>query len=234
MKTIFKVLLSLIFFTPLFSVGELQYRVEGSQERHEIAGGLFNYPVTKNYVPKSTSGAYLDYSFYFPEIHDLLDNQFKTYGQLGFTGKVYAFSNANGEIQDVEAEGLCVSGSDYPAVFLFGTKARISYLEYFNPSIEYGWTFIHCGSKLDVKNLKSFNLKSIDSSLNRYISIGLDVSLKLFDRASVYALDEDYGINDIGFNFKCTLLSGNVEAEEKDAKVQNKPWICQVGLSLLF
>ena len=94
---------------------------------------------------------------------------------------------------------------------------------------EYGGRVAHW-SRWGEGSEKSQAMKSfISSSLSHYVSLGLNFSLKLFDRKAIYNLDEDYGINDVGIQTKCTLLLG-----EDISSSDNSSWLCQAGFSLLL
>lgn len=219
-----RTLLCICFLWPLVSFG-MQYRVQGSPERHEIALGVLGYPITTKSVPKK-EGFFLDYSFYFNEVHKFSQNRFKSYGQIGIEVGANSFDNkALGNIKDV-----CANQNQHPLWLYAGSKLRVSYLENIIPFLGYGWAIPKCSSKLSrPQELKSLKVNPSSSSLNRYFSVGLNISLKLFDKASVYVLDEDYGINDTGIHLKCMLFS----AKQKNSN-SDQPWLCQAGLSLLF
>ena len=184
----------LIVFLPFFSWGDLQYRPDGSAENHEITLGLFKYSFdVKDWKELGKEGYFVDYSFYLSSIHRLFENKYKHFGRIGFTGGARVLEGA------FQNEG---------SFFHLGIRARVSYLENILPLFEYGGRVAHW-SRWGEGSEKSQAMKSfISSSLSHYVSLGLNFSLKLFDRKAIYNLDEDYGINDVGIQTKCTLLLG--------------------------
>ena len=242
---IFRIFFFSLFLFPCISFGDLQYRPTGSVERHDLSVGFFMYPFKVENLIDSNSGYFLDYSLYFPEIHKLFRNKYKHFGQLGLTAGVYVFDSTD---TNSKIKNTCLEDIHQPLLFQFGMKARVSYLENFSPVFEFGWASLACSSELSLENIKSIQFKSTDSSLfNKYVSLGLDISFKVFDRRSVYNLDEDYGINDMGLNLKCTLFLTNEENSSQDSvtptsltsptgllRESESHWLCQTGLSILF
>ena len=231
---------------PFISFGDLQYRPAGSSERHEFSSGYFSYPFeVENLTEDLKSGYFLDYSLYFPEIHKIFQNKYKHFGQLGFTTGVHIFDSEGMEPQ-IKSACFVKNNQHQPLLFRFGVKAKFSYLENLIPNFEYGWASLACSSELSLETLSSTQFKPIDSSLfNQYVSLGLDISFKIFDRRSIYSLDEDYGINDMGLSFKCALFFPDDKDEEDvpehittaptaTLKKTDSRWICQAGLNILF
>ena len=67
-----------------------------------------------------------------------------------------------------------------------------------------------------------------------YLSYGLFLSLKIFDRGAVYSLDQDYGLNDIGIKGECVqnFYSSNGGSGNKTRNGVVK--FCLLGLQFVF
>ena len=205
------------------ALGEIQYKPQASPIRHELSFGSFfhAYPFPA-YQPKKEGGGKralsffsdlaLRYSLYFPETERLLPKAYRN---------IFIFGAAAG------AEGISHTGScknvRRSLMYYLGLKGRFFYAGHVSPFFEYGLAKASCfRAEEDGLSSKQSSLK-----IKKYISLGLNLSGKIFSRRSVYSLDQDHGLNDISLSFRCSRFP---EAENSGKKLS----FCQTGLSLLF
>lgn len=93
--------------------------------------------------------------------------------------------------------GICDNSNLHPSVYHFGLKGKIPYFEALQPFSELGVARFFCHSE------KYSRLSKSKTQLSHYVSYGLSLSLKVLDKLSIYALDQDYGINDLGITLEC-------------------------------
>ena len=192
----------LVFCFP--SRGVIQYRPVSSLERHEIAGG-----------GGANKTLFLDYSLYFPEITAILSEPWKRIGVVGLS--------AGGTLlpKDNRHCGAGAGGKKTPLFAHVGFKVRVSYFEKILPFMEYGLSRAGCVMFDQNKDPKYFPALR---KTQTYFSLGLNLSFKIIDRKSIYSLDQDYGLNDMGIRAQCRWYYGTKEPV----------FICSAGLSLLF
>jgi len=117
--------------------------------------------------------------------------------------------------------GVCDKPNFHPTVYHFGLKGKISYFEVLQPFSELGIARFFCHSK------KYSSFSKSKTQLNHYVSYGLLLSLKILDKLSIYALDQDYGINDLGITVECL----HYYPKKATSKTIN---FCQFGLQMSF
>lgn len=210
-----------IFCLCFFSQGawsDNQYRPLSSVERHELSAG-FSISL-KNWEEKMSEALpvfSLKYSLYFPEVNFLLP---EAYHNLLVPGLQLGWDF----IQSQSAKrdyGLCTLEADtHSSALHFGLKGKNSYFEFVQAFVSGGWAQTFCYSK-------ELSKKPVQKKLSHYFSYGLFLSLKILDRFAIYALDQDYGINDMGLKAEC-LHYYQKEEEEKPLH------LCQLAFQLSF
>jgi len=236
-----KLFLTLIFFS-FYSWGEIQYKPLSSIERHEVS---FGYSVAikdwknKKTLEKKLPVVSLNYSLYFPEIsHWIFPDNFKNLLILSVSG-------TGNKLRGQKTYGICGTNTDrQSSMAQFGFKIKSALLETFQPFVEWGWAKPFCHSK----NFSEFDKPEIQ--FKSYLSYGFFVSFKLIDRHSIYALDQDYGVNDLGLKMECLQYNKKTESHSPRAKFDDllenalqynkkteshSPLIhCQLGLKISF
>ena len=211
LQALYPLAVFLIFCFP--ARGVIQYRPVGSLERHEIAGGwAVAKPLEGVFSSSQNKAFFLDYSLYFPEVTALLPQPWQKIGAPGF---------ALGGAFFRQGGALCPEGGKTPFFGSFGFKVRVSYFEKILPFMEYGLSRAGC-AVFDFDKKPEYAPAPV--KVKTYFSIGLNLSLKIIDRKSVYNLDQDYGLNDIGVRAQC----------RRYYRTNQPVFICSAGLSLLF
>ena len=209
-----------VFSLSLFA--DRQYRPVASLERHQLSFGVFTYPFKLNQLVNSHPSYFLEHQVYLPEIHKLLKYKYKDYGQVSLVGGVHLLNLKNNSFTD-----MCPHKNRKQPLFVHaGLQLRRTFFEVLSSAFGYGWQVPLCSSELSWTRIQSLRLQSSPAQFRQYVSVGLDLSLKIFDKASLYNLDGDYGLNDIESQIKCSLLFKNKSLESA--------WLCQMGLSLFF
>ena len=198
-----KLLVILLFFSSNV-FGEIQYRPISSPEHHEFSlGGSFSIKGGKKFT---ITRYFLDYSLYIPETDLLLPEKFRNIFHFGLGVGALLFKKP--ELYSMKQ----------PFIYHLGIKWKIPYFENFIPFVEYGWG-----------HQSNFQLQLSSLKIKRYLSFGLNLSFKIFDRLAVYSLDKNYGLNDIGIRTQCSQFFKNQKIPEG-----NFFFICQMGLSFSF
>ena len=207
---IFK-LLFVFLLSPAF--GETQYKPSTSPLNHSVSFGLAFEPVFSGKGQQLSSrkgGGFLNY-YYFPPWDKWLTEQYRGYVLLGLGGGIKQF---------FYTPGLCPEGSNNSLLMAQGgVQLRGIYWEFFQPFAEMGLGQSYCH-----KTLK--NISPISKKLRSYFSLGFALSLKVLDQASIYSLDEDYGLNDLSLVSQCLRINN----PNKSKGI----FICQIGLEALF
>lgn len=208
----------MICFAPLLlsflSYGDVQYKPLSSVERHELSSGFALN--TKKWQEKNSEKLpvfFLKYSLYFPEAGILLPTDY----QKAFLPGLQAGFNI---FWDQKRYGICESTPGLRSfAYHLGLTGKIAYFEFLQPSASWGWARPLC-------YFTNFSKSSqAKVKLNSYFSYGLFLSLKILDRHSIYALDQDYGINDVGLRMECMHHSPKTGSSFR---------FCQLGLQLAF
>ena len=199
--------------------GAVQYRPIGSPERHEITlGRSFENPFSSRKTRLSKQpGYFLSYDLYLPEINSLLlPEKWRRIGYMGFTvsGSLY---------QNKKTDSLC-GGKKLIWPARAGIKIKMSHFEMAAPFVEYGLSRVGCVGKKSKFNEILKSVKNNPLKLKTYFSIGLNMSFKILDRKSIYTLDQDYGLNDMGIRGQCQWHRGS----------KSSVFVCTAGFSLLF
>ena len=204
MKNFF-LFLCLGFFAS-FSWGQAQYQPVSSLERHELA---IDFPFSL----KSWKGfSALKYTVYFPEIFALAPSP---YNQIFTPGLQAGILHTLGPNQTGKNYGHCGAKKTLPPYHI-GFKGKISYFELLRPFFELGFTQSLC-----------YAPKTSKIKLSHYVSFGLFLSLKTLDSSSIYSLDQDYGINDLGLKTEC------LRYYSEQNKEKSFPF-CQFGFQISF
>lgn len=196
------------------SWGEIQYKPLFSMERHELSSGL-SVNIKKWHKDQTEKFPifFLKYSLYFPEVGQFFPD---TYKHLFIPGLQTGFNL----FKTKQKYDLCETGPGIlPFTYHYGLKGKSAYFEFFQPFAEWGWAQSLCYSK----NLSTTVKTKI--KLRYYFSYGVFLSLKVLDRHSMYALDQDYGINDVGLRIECLHY---------DTTTNSSLQFCQIGLQLSF
>ena len=213
----FQFILKLLIFISINPVfGETQYKPTASSLNHNVSFGMSFEPDSgKIENPFSgKGGGFLNY-YYFPPWDKWLEEKYLGYVLLGFGGGIEQFFHS---------PGLCSKGlRNKPLIARGGLHLRGVFWEYFQPFIGGGVSQMFCHD-----SLKNIGLGSKKIKLSPYMSLGLAISLKVLDRASIYNLDEDYGLNDLSFVSQC--LQVEIPNKSKSKGI----FICQLGLEVLF
>lgn len=207
------VLLSLLYFP---AWGMIQYKPISSIERHEIAiGWAFKTPIKK--FASRYRATSLNYSLYFPELTALLPEPWSNIGAPGLSLGAKIFKEG--------AKLLCTKEKEEALFTHLGLKARFPYFETLIPFVEYGMGWMNCIQNLTLdKEAETFKHFPGPIKVKAYFALGLNLSLKILDKKSLYNLDQDYGLNDIGIQGQCRWYKGT-------EKVLT---LCELGLSVLF
>ena len=222
MRAFLILFMSLFFSLP--AVSEVQYTPSPSLEKHGLfIGGIFDNNFLKSI--KSTKDIklpqswLLSYDLYFPEINETLleDSPYKNFFKVGLSFGAHAYDKGHSS-----AFKFCDSKRFLG--YNVGAKASFDYLEYFRPFVEAGLSRSNC---VQYNNLQDFNFSDSTKNTKAYYSIGALLSFKVFHRASMYGLDQDYGINDVGFFAKCSWFS----FQEKDEDALKT---CTLGINFVF
>ena len=202
-----------LLFVSSFSGAEIQYRPISSVEKHELSSG-FGFSI-KKWRESFKNKFFLNYVFYFPELSRFYFPDLNRIFIPGLQAGVNFFKTQKNY-------GICPSRKDiYSSAYHTGLKGKSAYFEWGQPFVGIGLLKTFCYAKNFSKNF------SPKSRLSYYISYGLLLSLKILDRSSIYAMDQDYGINDLGVKLEC------LHNYYKDKK--NKPfYFCQLGLQISF
>ena len=179
-----KNLIFLLFLFPLFSWG-IQYQPTSSVKRHEISLNFDLRLSKEKNLWKKFSSKSLTWTVLIPEFNDFIPSPYKnifTPGvDLGFL--FFDEKNKNTDVCPVDKEG-------YQGAWHLGVLGKI---DYFEPVKFFGSLGLTRGNCVKKKDLFDVSLKQ---ELSHYLSYGMFFSLKLLDKSSVYALDQDYGVND--------------------------------------
>ena len=206
------------WFSSSLSWGQIQYNPLSSAERHELSSG---FSVSKKNGQKSLISLpvfFLKYGLYFPEIESVLTEPYKKAFIPGLQMGINLFQAQ----QIVKNYKICGTGSNIlSAAYYFGIKGKSSYFEALQPFAELGLARSFCYTK----NFSKISTAKI--KLRHYLSYGIFFSLKIFDKAPVYALDQDYGINDLGIKMEC-LHYYSKKTTDKSIN------FCQFGLQMSF
>ena len=238
---IFVVCFVLGFFS--FSLwGQVQYRPIPSFERHEISSGFsFSLGITGDGVlengienlsekkeiknlSENFHNFFLKYAFYFPEVNSLF---LESYQDVFIPGLVIGmnlfrdqktFSSLEGIKENY---GICeANDSIYPLNYYLGLKGKNNSFEFFQAFAEFGFVRSLCYS---TKLSKGFDPIS---QLSYYLSYSFFFSFKILDKMAIYALDQEYGINDIGIKAECSHYYPN--------QPESFRFFCQFGLQTSF
>ncbi len=197
-------------FRPGLSWGQMQYSPLSSAERHALS---FAAPI-KNDPQKSwtenLSTFVLKYGLYFPEIEAAWPD---------FHKKAIAPSLQLGILLRGKNNEICEKGQNIKSgAYHLGLRGKNSYFSYLQPFVEAGLARSFCHGK----KISSFRASRV--KLSHYFSYGLLLSLKIFDRAAIYSLDQDYGVNDIGITAECRHYYPKIKGHS----------FCQLGLQMSF
>ena len=202
------------FSSPSWS--DIQYKPLSSAERHELSSGFSTKDWQKKLL-KNLPAVFLKYTFYFPETEDLLPESYKKIFIPGLSTGAFLRAWDKGKNY-----GICkVNAGIHSVAYHLGLKGKSSYFEFLQPFGEFGLARSFCYAKNSSKNPKA-NLK-----LSHYFSYGFSLSLKILDKTSIYVLDQDYGINDIGIKTECL----HYYTKDKTNKIFS---FCQLGLQISF
>lgn len=210
------------FFLYLFSTlswGQMQYAPLASVERHELSSG-FSVSI-KNWQENPSSKIFpvffLKYTLYFPEISSYVPKPYQKIFIPGFTAGANLFRSQ----KQGKNYGICKTDEGiYPSTYYLGLKGKMAYFEFLQPFAEFGLARSSCYSKNFSKFFKA------KRKLSHYFSYGFFLSLKILDRMSIYTLDQDHGINDVGVKTECLYHPKT----EKNKSLS----FCQFGLQLSF
>lgn len=210
---------SVVFFSQ-FVWSTIQYKPLSSNERHELS---FGFSVSKdnwrdNLLLKNLPSGFFIYTAYLSEIPSAFIG--KPYSDIfipGFQVGTNVFRKKNPDVD----YGLCSADkASHSFAYHFGLKGKSAYFESLQPFVGWGLARSFCLQKLS-------KISKSKMQLGQYVSYGLNLSLKILDKDSIYTLDQEYGINDIGLNLGCIHYYPK--------KTENKSFqICQVGLLLSF
>ena len=203
------------FFSPL-SWSQIQYRPLSSFERHELSSG---FSISTKNGQKGLSDHlpvfFLKYTFYFPEMSVILPEPYKNFFIPGFQAGTNLFRTKKNY-------GICdIKENIHSGAYHFGLKGKSPYFEFLQPFVEGGLARSFCYSKNLSKTSKA------KMKLSHYFSYGLFLSFKILDRESIYALDQDYGINDMGIKMECLHY---YPKSKKDKSFR----LCQLGFQVSF
>ena len=214
-----KIYLILFCFVSPFSWGQVQFQPLSSVERHELSSG-FSVSI-KNRQKKLLDNLhvfFLKYSLYFPEMDALWSPAYKKILIPGLQAGMSLFRS----LGTGKNYGLCKADEGiYSSVWHLGLKGKSAYFDFIQPFVEGGLARSLCYSKNFSKTTTA------QKKLSHYFSYGLFLSFKILDRSSIHALDQDYGINDVGLRAECLHYYSKTE--------ENKFFrLCQLGLQLSF
>ena len=202
-------------YSPL-SLGLIQYRPIHSPEKHELSLGII-VKHSKN-TALSYDSHFFNYGRYFSEINSLLPKPWNNIFLLGLSLGAKILKNSS-------YQNSCSSES-HPFFYHAGGKFKLSYFEILRPFVEYGWVQAACVKNLTLdSSLKDFEYSKGTLQLKQYFALGLDLSFKFLDKKSIYSLDQDYGLNDIGMRGQCFKYL------QKD---KTSFLSCEIGLNFLF
>ena len=206
-------LLTVLLFFPKFLGASAQYQPLSSPERHELSSGwTFS-------IKKKQNGFFFKYALYFPEVSNTFINS--EYEKIFIPGLSFGVSSFNIQKDRLFYE-MCKKNTKSRFLPLsLGLKAKSSYYELIQPFGEFGLIQSQCYAK---------DFSRIDDSQKKfkyYLSYGVLLSFKILNKSDIYSLDQDYGINDIGFRAEC------LRYYLEDAKENSLPF-CQLGLQISF
>ena len=219
MKTQKNLFLLYLCFFPLLSWAQIQHKPLSSIERHELSAGLsISKKSWQEYRLGKPPVLFLKYALYFPGISNFSPEPYNKLFRPGLSAGVNFFRSKEEEkYKFCEATGKKKHSSAYH----LGFKGKIPYFEFFQPFVEGGLARSFCHSK------KFSHFFKAKKKLKSYFSYGFSLSLKILDKISIYTLDQDYGINDIGIKTECK----HYHPKNKDDKSFS---FCQFGLQISF
>lgn len=209
----------LILFGLCFStsgaLAEIQYKPLSSQQKQEISSGFSLFRNNLNLEQlESPPAFFIKYSFYIPELSEMFLDSYKDFFIPALQAGIHVFRNTSG----IKAYNLCDSTqTSHSLAYHIGLKGKIAYFDLFQPYAELAWAKNFCSKKFSTIN-------SPQKKLKHYFSYGALLSLKIFDKESIYELDQDYGINDIGLQMSCSHYS-------PENRTIN---LCELGLHISF
>ena len=219
MRTQKNLFLLCLGFFPFLLWGQIQHKPLSSPERHELSAGLSisKKSWTENLLRKSPA-FFLEYALYFPEILNSIPEPYNKLFRPGLSAGVNFFKSKN-----EEKYRFCETTSKKPnsSAYHLGLKGKIPYFEFFQPFAEWGLARSFCHSE------KFSHLFKAKKKLKSYFSYGFILSLKILDKISIYTLDQDYGINDIGIKTECKHYQPKDKADKSFS-------LCQFGLQISF
>lgn len=206
-------LLIYLFLFSQFLWADTQYKPLFSPERHEFSSGwTFS-------VKKKQNGFFLKYALYFPEIPNAFANSL--YKNIFIPGLSLGISDFKIQKNNLFHE-MCKENTNFRFLpWSLGLKIKSSYYELIQPFGEFGLAQSLCYAE-DFSKINSSR-----KTFKYYLSYGLMLSLKIFDKNGIYSLDQDYGINDVGFKAEC--LRYYLENKEETSLP-----FCQLGLQVSF
>ena len=216
-----KTTILLFLFWAVPSLANIQYKPISSVER---SGFYFGGTLENKFVTEEESffsGYSFKYDFFIPEINNLVGENYRDIFKfsLGVGSHFFKAKYKNNK-------SLCESSKQPQALLYYGgLKGILAYFEYFTPFVEFGLVRSHCFSYDQAAKKLSFSKAS--QEMKSYLSFGLFLSFKMLDRVSIYSLDRDYGINDVGVTSRCSWFY----KKEVKTKSPRKLAFCEVGLS---
>lgn len=212
--------LFLLCLFPQILLAQIQYQPLASSERSGLSLGVS--PFLKKEEKKLLSRFpvwFFTYNLYLPEVSRLLPEASKdrlTPGiELGASFFDTEDSLQNYNLCSPEKTGL------RSMAYHLGLMGKANYLNILQAFVGGGWA----------RSLCYFSgFKQTDSpqkELSHYLSYGLFLSFQIFDRSSIYSMDQEYGINNVGLKGECRSYYFKEKGSESFQ-------VCQLGLQVSF
>lgn len=199
---------------------ETQYKPFSSLQRHEISlGDTFN----KGFLDriegigtfKDPDGLFLEYGFLLRELNQYIPKPYQNIFVLSLNAGVSVLDKEYGKNYD-EQPSFCEDAQSL--IYNGALKGKLDYFEYIKFFAEWGLTKSSC---IDYTDLKNFKFKPASKATEYYYSVGGFLSFKVLNKTSIYSLDRDYGINDMGLLAKCFWISFKDDKKDSSTKIQS-------------
>lgn len=216
-----RVLFCCFLILPIFAGADIQYEPLSSSERHELFVGSTVLP--EKYRFQIFRVFSFKHNVLLKEVDLILSESYRDIFVPGIQwGGSFFLYNDPSKNSSIKNYGVCATGRTLSGHL--GLSLSLFRKFFLKPFGSAGLSGSLCFLK-DVS--KMLSQKAVFSP---YLSYGLFLSFKVFDRGAVYSLDQDYGLNDIGFKGECM----HNFYPEKSSSHETKNRFCLIGLQLSF
>ena len=212
----------LCFLIPAFAEASIQYEPLSSPVRHELFFGVSAFPSLGKKIRMNARAFSFQHNMLLKETNSLFGESYKDIIMPGvqWGGSFFLYD----EKPKKRNYGVCASGDTLSGHL--GLSLSLFRKYFLSPFGSAGLSGSVCFFKSAAEMLAQ---KAVFSP---YLSYGLFLSFKAFDRGAVYGLDQDYGLNDIGFKGEC--VHHFYSLGRKSGKKVQPVRFCLLGLQLSF